>query len=200
MCRLYADALRRSPDPGGQAYWARRLTTGTSRATVARRFLLEREALRVVADRPHVHYLERHGTPAELQLWADRYQAGTATAQDTRIAVLASASYWGASGDSATVFVQHLYRDVFRRTGDAGGVAYWAAKVVDGVPRATVARRFVAEAEGRRKIVGDLYVRFLRREPTMTEATSWVQKTSAGTTEVDIAIALTSSTEYATRT
>ncbi len=199
VCHLYADALRRSPDAGGLAYWRHRLATGTARSTVARAFLGMDEALRTVADRPYVRYLGRHGTSGELQAWVDRYRAGSATAADTRIAILAGATYWAQAGAKPTTFVQHLYRDVFRRSADGAGTAYWVGRLAAGESRTTVAARMIGQPEGRRKIVGDVFLRFLRRDASPTEATTWVAKLGGGATEVDLGIALVAGAEYYAR-
>ena len=47
-----------------------------------------------------------------------------------------------------------------------------------------------AEAEGRRKIVGDIYLRFLRRDCRASECTGWVSQLASGKTEVDVGVGL----------
>ncbi|WP_426573525.1 DUF4214 domain-containing protein [Aquihabitans sp. McL0605] len=195
VCHLYADALGRTPDAGGLGYWAGRLDGGTPRTTIGRAFLTEPEALRRVADRPYVQYIGRHGTSTELQGWAAKYQAGTATAEDTRISVLASRSYWLQATSSKSVFVQHLYRDVFRRAPDAAGVSYWTGRLAT-ISRNKVALQFVSEPEGRRKVVSDIYLRFLRHEATTAQANDWVAQLAKGKTEVDVGIGVTAGSEY----
>ena len=73
------------------------------------------------------------------------------------------------------------------------------AALSSGKTRTNVATRFLAEPEGRRKIIGDIYLRFLRRDPTANEANGWVSQLAANKTEVDVGIALVSSTEYFNR-
>lgn len=199
VCHLYFDALGRTPDAGGFNYWVGKLNKGTSRATMAKSYLTQPESLRKVANRAYVLYLGRNGTNAELSAWATKLKNKTATAQDIRIAVLASSEYFTKTGGTNTSFIQQMFRDVFRRNVDASGLAYWTGQLTSGKTRTNVATRFIAEPEGRRKIVGDIYLRFLRRDPTTAEANGWVNQLAAGKTEVDVGIGLVASTEYFNR-
>ncbi len=199
VCHLYWDALGRQPDGAGFTYWVNKLNAGTARSKMASLYLTQPESLRKVADRAYVLYLGRHGTNTELSGWATKLANKTATTQDVRIAVLASAEYFTRSGGTNTVFIQHMFQDAFRRPVDSGGLAYWVGQLTAGKSRANVATRFMGEPEGRRKIIGDIYLRFLRREPTTNEANSWVTQLAAGKTEVDVGVGLVASTEYFNR-
>lgn len=196
VCHLYFDALGRSPDSGGFSYWVKKLGSGTPRSTMAKSYLTQPESLRKVADRAYVLYLARHGTNAELSAWATKLAKHTVTTQDIRISVLASAEYYAKTGGTNTTYVQQMFQDVFRRPVDSSGLTYWTGQLAAGKSRTNVATRFMAEPEGRRKIVGDIYLRFLRRDPTTSEANGWVTQLSKGKTEVDVGIALVASTEY----
>ena len=199
VCHLYFDALGRAPESGGFTYWVGKLDAGTPRSTMAKSYLTQNESLRKVSDRAYVLYLGRHGTTAELTNWASKLKARSVSTQDIRIAVLSSAEYFSKTGGTNTLYIQQMYRDVFRRNVDSSGLAYWVGQLDAGKSRANVATRFMAEAEGKRKIVGDIYLRFLRREPTTAEATGWVNQIAAGKTEVDVGIGLVASTEYFNR-
>ena len=199
VCHLYFDALGRTPDASGFNYWVGKLNRGTPRSTMAASYLVQPESLRKVANRAYVLYLGRNGTNAELSAWATKLKAKTATTQDIRISVLASAEYFTKTGGTNTLYIQQMFRDVFRRNVDASGLAYWTGQLANGKTRTNVATRFMAEPEGRRKIVGDIYLRFLRRDPTTAEATGWVDKLASGKTEVDVGIGLVASTEYYNR-
>lgn len=199
VCHLYFDALGRAPESGGFTYWVGKLNSGTPRSTMAKSYLTQSESLRKVADRAYVLYLGRHGTTTELTNWANKLKAKTVSTQDIRIAVLSSSEYYAKTGGTNTLYIQQMYRDVFRRNVDSSGLAYWVGQLNAGKTRANVATRFMAEAEGKRKIVGDIYLRFLRREPTTAEATGWVNQIAAGKTEVDVGIGLVASTEYYNR-
>ena len=199
VCHLYFDALGRAPESGGFTYWVKKLNNGTPRSTMAKSYLVQPESLRKVADRAYVLYLGRHGTTAELAGWATKLGNKTATTQDVRIAVLSSAEYFTLTGGTNTLYIQQMFRDVFRRNVDASGLAYWTGQLSAGKTRTNVATRFMAEPEGRRKIIGDIYLRFLRRNPSTSEATGWVNQLAGGKTEVDVGIGLVSSTEYFNR-
>ena len=199
VCHLYFDALGRTPDASGFNYWVGKLNRGTPRSTMAASYLVQPESLRKVANRAYVLYLGRNGTNAELSAWATKLKAKTATTQDIRISVLASAEYFTKTGGTNTLYIQQMFKDVFRRPVDSSGLAYWTGQLANGKTRTNVATRFMAEPEGRRKIVGDIYLRFLRRDPTTAQANDWVAKLAAGKTEVDVGIGLVASTEYFNR-
>lgn len=199
VCHLYFDALGRAPESGGFSYWVRKLDTGTSRATMARSYLTQPESLRKVANRAYVLYLGRNGTAGELTGWADKLAKKQISTQDVRIAVLASAEYYARTGGTNEAYIRRMFQDVFRRPVDASGLSYWTGQLGAGKSRANVATRFMAESEGRRKIVGDIYLRFLRRDCTSGECTNGVKQLAAGKTEVDVGVGLVASTEYFTR-
>ncbi len=199
VCHLYFDALGRAPESGGFTYWVNKLNGGTSRATMAKSYLTQPESLRKVANRAYVLYLGRNGTSTELSGWATKLANKTATTQDIRIAVLASGEYYAKVGGTNDAYIRQMFFDVFRRNVDSSGLAYWTGQLAAGKTRTNVATRFMAEPEGRRKIVGDIFLRFLRREPTTTEANGWVSQLAAGKTEVDVGIGLVASSEYYAR-
>ena len=199
VCHVYFDALGRTPDSGGFNYWVGKLNKGTPRSTMASSYLGQPESLRKVADRAYVLYLGRHGTNTELTNWATKLKAKSVSTQDIRISVLASSEYYAHTGGTNASYVQQMFRDVFRRNVDSSGLAYWTGQLSSGKTRTNVATRFLAEPEGRRKIIGDIYLRFLRRDPTANEANGWVSQLAANKTEVDVGIALVSSTEYFNR-
>lgn len=199
VCHLYFDALGRAPESGGFAYWVRKLDGGTSRATMARSYLTQPESLRKVANRAYILYLGRNGTTAELTSWADKLAKKQVSTQDIRIAVLASAEYYARTGGTNEAYIRTMFRDVFRRSVDSSGLAYWSGQLTAGKTRTNVASRFMAEPEGRRKIVGDIFLRFLRRDCTVTECMSWVNQLAAGKTEVDVGVGLVASNEYYAR-
>ena len=199
VCHLYFDALGRAPEPGGFTYWVNKLNGGTKRATMATSYLTQPESLRKVANRAYVLYLGRNGTTTELSGWATKLAKKTATTQDIRIAVLASAEYFTKVGGTNEKFIRQMFFDVFRRNVDASGLAYWTGQLTSGKTRTNVATRFMAEPEGRRKIIGDIYLRFLRREPSTNEANGWVAQLAAGKTEVDVGIGLVAGAEYDAR-
>jgi hypothetical protein len=166
---------------------------------MAKSYLSQAESLRKVANRAYVLYLGRNGTTTELSGWATKLSKKTATTQDIRIAVLASNEYLTKVGGTNETYIRQMFLDVFRRNVDASGLAYWTGQLASGKTRTNVATRFMAQPEGRRKIVGDIYLRFLRRDPTTAEAAGWVDQLAAGKTEVDVGIGLVASTEYYNR-
>ncbi|HEY4376883.1 MAG TPA: DUF4214 domain-containing protein, partial [Acidimicrobiales bacterium] len=199
VCHLYFDALGRAAESGGFTFWVNLLNTGTKRSTMAKSYLGQPESLNRVADRTYVLYLARHGTTLEQTGWAAKYKAKTAKPEDTRVAVLSSAEYFTKVGATNTAFVQHIFQDVFRRPVDDSGLTYWTGQLTSGKTRAQVAKSFLDTAEGRTKVIGDVYLRFLRRIPGTSEAQFWVDQFKAGKSEIDIGISIVGSTEYFNR-
>lgn len=199
VCHLYWDALGRQAEPGGFAYWVKRLDGGDPRSTMVKTYLSQAESRRVLVDRVYVFYLGRHGTATELRTWADRLAARTTTPEAIRIELLASSEYDAKAGSTKTGWVRSVYRNVFRRDPDSGGQAYWVGKLDAGQTRAQVAKAMLTQDEGRRRVIDDIFLRFLRRLPPMSESQPYVTQMKAGRTEADVANAVAASAEYYNR-
>lgn len=94
---LYADLLARPADPGGRAYWLRKLASGTSRASVVASYVTQPESIRATAPDVAVSIgtvglLGRAPTTAERTEWVAAMRGG-APATDWYAFVLASAEY-----------------------------------------------------------------------------------------------------------
>ncbi|MFN8018950.1 MAG: DUF4214 domain-containing protein [Acidimicrobiales bacterium] len=199
VCHLYWDALGRQAESGGFTYWVGRLNKGVPRSTMVKTYLSQPESLRVLVDRSYVFYLGRRGTKAELTSYADKLAAKTITPEAIRIQLLASAEYYAGAGATNALWVTNVYRDVFRRSPDAGGQAYWLGKLNGGLTRSAVAKAMLTQDEGRRRVIDDIFLRFVRRYPPMAESAPYVGQMKAGRTEADVANAVVASAEYFNR-
>lgn len=168
VCHLYWDALDRAAESGGFNYWVNLLGTGTPRLTMATSYLRTPEARNVLVDRLYVFFLGRHSDAAGGTYWANKLVTG-ATPDDLRIFLATSGEFWTDAGGTNTGFVTRLFQDVFRRAVDSSGLTYWTGLLNRGTSRTTVVRSFLKSTEGRSHIVGDIYLRFLRRYPTTAE-------------------------------
>lgn len=199
VCHLYWDALNRKAESGGFTYWVNRLKRGDPRSTMVKTYLAQPESLRVLVDRVYVFYLGRRGTATELKTWADRLTARTTTPEAIRLQLLASSEYYAKAGGTGAGWVTSVYRNVFRRDPDSGGQAFWLGKLNAGQTRLQVATGMLTQDEGRRRVVDDIFLRFVRRLPPMSESQPYVAQMKAGRTEADVANAVAASAEYFNR-
>ncbi len=75
----------------------------------------------------------------------------------------------------STVFVTHLYSDVFGRVGDQAGQQYWQNLLQSGVTRATAAELFLGSDEARAAATRDLYAHYLGRSGRADEIAAWLR-------------------------
>ncbi|MCU1451960.1 MAG: serine/threonine-protein kinase [Acidimicrobiales bacterium] len=195
VCHIYWDALSRQAETGGFNYWVNQLDRGASRVDMATSYLSQPESRRVLVDRLYVFFLGRHGDTAGVNFWADKLLHG-ATPDDIRVFLATSGEFWANAGGTNSGFVTHLFANVFRRPVDSSGLAYWTGQLDHGVSRASVVNSFLFSSEGRSHIVGDIFLRFLRRYPTTAEANALVAQLKAGTTEIAIYDQTVAGTEY----
>jgi hypothetical protein len=73
---LYQDALNRSPDEVGRAFWDQTLAKGTSRADVALGFFGSNEYRTEQVQSYYQRFLDRAAEPAGLSTWLARLQQG----------------------------------------------------------------------------------------------------------------------------
>ncbi|MCU1455407.1 MAG: hypothetical protein JWN46_3553 [Acidimicrobiales bacterium] len=195
VCHIYWDALGRQAESGGFTYWVNLLDHGTPRLQMATSYLRTPEARHVLVDRLYVFFLGRHGDAAGVSYWGDKLLHG-ATPDDIRAFLATSTEFWTKAGGTNQGFVKLLFSDVFRRQVDAGGLAYWTGRLDQGQSRAAVVDAFLHTDEGRAHVVGDIFLRFLRRYPTSAESAALVAQFQHGTSEIDIYGQTVASTEY----
>jgi murein DD-endopeptidase MepM/ murein hydrolase activator NlpD len=102
-------------------------------------------------------------------------------------------------------FVTQLYRNLFNRAPDNGGLTYWTAKLDAGQSRGWVMRKLCETDEYDRKTrsqvrVISVYVAMARRCPDPSGFLHWVQKDAASATGLqELTKALRTTAGYATR-
>lgn len=126
-----------------------------------------------------------------LDYWVGRYAAGASLA---KIAATFSQSSefqntYGALSNSA--FVTLIYQNIFGRDPDAGGLAYWTAKLDSGAKtRGDVMVSFSESSEGRRVLAPPVdlvlvHLGMLRVMPADPTFTSWRKALEAGTLVIE---------------
>jgi hypothetical protein len=142
---MYQNVLGRAPDEAGLNYWAGGLYNGTlTRPDVVLGFsesnefraktapalingLWAPDPAAVDVTRVYLATLDRLPDAGGLAHWTNAHKTGGLTAQQLEAAFIGSAEFgakYGAMGNAA--FVDLLYRNVFDRGADAGGLAFWA--------------------------------------------------------------------------
>jgi hypothetical protein len=81
-----------------------------------------------------------------------------------------------------TEYVTAVYRDLFDRSPDPGGLTAWTNALVDGTPRVAVANAITASREYRTGLVTGSYAEFLGRAPDPVGLGGWVSAMEQGLT------------------
>jgi hypothetical protein len=195
VCAAYRDTLGRAPDAAGKAHWLARLSGGTSRSAVAANLLSSTEGRRLAVRGIFDEYLDRAPDPSGLTYWVTTMGSG-ATRDSVRRSVLASSEYYRHHGSSRAGYVSGLYDDVYGRTADATGKAYWTKSLAAGRSRSSVARAFLFAPEGRRAVVRDVYDDYLGRSLAFTEADYWATRLARQNDETRFRSEVIGSPEY----
>ena len=133
--------------------------------------------------------------------WVGRLRAGLVI-RKLRANLYGSNEYFEAQGDGdVEEYVQAAYRDILGREPDPSGLGYWVDLIGGGTARGTVADRFLNTAEARTVVIRDLFLRWVDREPTPTEVSTWLAQLGSSTVDGEAALirSLAGSSAYFTR-
>lgn len=188
--RLIRDLLMRLPTPAERNGLRAALEGGTLTRSQAVLQLSDGDPYRgVQVDRAFVDVLRRGVDAGGRAYWIDRLDDGLVLRR-LRASLYGSDEYfaeWG-FGQTAT-YVAAAYADVLGRTAADAEIAYWVAQIEDvGLPRGTVADRFLNTLEARRLVIRDLFVRWLDREPTASEQALWGPLLASSSTDGELAL------------
>jgi hypothetical protein len=170
---LYGSILDRVPDAGGLAHWSDVIRQGTSRDAVARSIWESPEHRGLQVDRYYAVYLQRAADPAGRAAWVRAFQNGAGEI-DVQRGFLTSNEYQANHGGDNAGFLAGLYVDIFGRTPDVGGQAFWLQQLNNGVSRAQVVQAFFTSEEGYRQALDRYYADFLNRAPDDSGVRNWV--------------------------
>ena len=137
VSNLYRELLGRDADPGGQQAWTA-LLGGSMPASAGLRDFVVQVFLSTPAYKQHLvncvfqQFLHRDADPGALQFFSAQLgepgHVGPAVATDERFLVaeiMGSDEYYALHGATDQGFVDGMYADIFGRTADPGGEAYW---------------------------------------------------------------------------
>jgi hypothetical protein len=195
VCRVYLDLLGRAADPGGKAFWLRKLTAGDPRGEIIRKFQGTPEYARRVVDDVYRTFLQRTPDPSGQAYWAGKVQRG-ANPDEIRTQVIGSNEWWTKAGASPQSFGAALYQQVTRTPATSAQLSGIVSAIAGGRTRTSLAASVLASTAGDTATVQGIYERYLRRTPPPSEVTSWVGRLQAGMTELRVIEAVIASNEY----
>ena len=150
--QLFTQFLGRSADLAGRDYWVNLIDSGVATAAnAAQSFINSDEYAGVVLPIARLYYAAFGRIPdaSGLTYWVTTARAGS-TMQQISTNFVRSAEFTSLYGSNVadSNFVDLLYKNVLGRTPDAGGKAYWLARLgTDKLPRATVLTYFANSQE-----------------------------------------------------
>ena len=93
-------------------------------------------------------------------------------------------------------YVTAVYRDLFGRTPDAGGLATWTNALTTGTPRTAVADSITGSDEYRSRLIRTAYADYLGRSPDPAGLANWLTAMRRGLTIQQMESGFISSPEY----
>jgi subtilisin-like proprotein convertase family protein len=198
VCRVYLDLLNRTAEPGGKAYWLRRLDSGESRVLIIRTYQRTNEYRRTVVDDVYKVFLGRKADTAGRAFWAEKIRTG-ANPDQIRASVIGSGEYYNRAGASPAGFAAALYQQVLRRPATSAETTSVTNQLKAGATRGGIAAKLLATKEGDTATVASIYERFLRRTPPASQTNAWVAQLQRGITELKLVEQIVASSEYYNR-
>lgn len=154
--------LKRPPTAAELHWHGTRHATGADPDEMIVGLATSREWIGVEIDVLYQRAFGRNADPGGREHWRS-YVLGGRHLSDVGVQLYASAEFWKRSGSTPTEFVTGLYRNILGREPDPGGLEFWTAWVLWGVPRAEIANRFYDSIESRTGRVQGLYRSILGR-------------------------------------
>ena len=155
----------------------------------------------IAIDRAFVDIMRRAtDTPGRLY-WIGRLRSGLVTRR-MRANLYGSNEYFNVQGDGdVEEYVRSAYNDILGREAEESGLDYWIGLIEGGTPRGTVADRFLNTSEARTVVIRDHFLRWVDREPTPTELSTWLPQLGSSTVDGETALIrfLAGSRAYFTR-
>lgn len=188
--RLIRDTQLRLPTPSERQTLRVAIEDGTQTRAQAALGLTNTDAYRGLAvDRAFVDVLRRGTDAAGRSYWIGRLRDGLVTRR-LRANLYGSPEYVDTQGfGTDDGYVRAAYRDILGRAAGDDEVAYWVEQITEvGLPRGTVADRFLNTSESRQVVIRDLFSRWAGREPTGPELSTWSTQLGSSSTDGEVAL------------
>ena len=192
--QLFNDILGR---PNTDTSWASAIDRHqVSRTQVAAALSTSTENVTNEVQAMYWAHLGRAADPAGLAYWVGYIQQGRGTAEELEESFLGTPEYFADSGGTADTFMRAIFQDVLGRQPDAGGRAYWDARIASGTPTWVVAASVVMSTEAMRTRVTNDFWQILWRAPDAGGLAYWSRALQGGVHDEMLIAGLAGSVEY----
>ena len=208
VMQQYLDFLGRDGDAAGIEFWTAALDSGEqTRAECVNTFVFSEEFQTKVApvSRLYLAYFLRIPDTAGLEFWINEKLAGK-TLSEISNSFAESAEFQNTYGSlNNTDFVNLVYSNLYNRTADSAGFAYWKGQLDNGIDsRGTVMASFAEEKENLVLTESNIrvisfYYGMLRRAPEQAGYDFWVNEFQIGKSANELIEGFINSDEYQKR-
>jgi hypothetical protein len=187
--RILRDTGMRLPTPSERNAVRTAIESGTkTRAQIATELTSTTAYRGQAVDRAFVDILRRTTDAAGRDYWVGRLADGLVLRR-LRANLYGSNEYFLDAGNTPDLYVATAYRDILGRGAGSAEIDYWSDQITEvGLPRGTIADRFLNTAEARTVVIRDLFLRWVDREPTSSEASTWSSQLGSSTTDGELAL------------
>ncbi len=185
----YVDFLGRSATPSEIAAWTDTFQRGTAQYPALVASLAANptfSATRAPLIRLYWAFFLRRPDSSGLTYWLKKYRGGSSLTSIAQ-SFAKSSEFTNRYGNvSNQAYVQLVYLNIFRRSPDAGGLAFWTNKLNAGtITRGAVIVQFSESNEGKRRLAGPTNITLvslgmLRTTPSATQWTALYEPISLG--------------------
>ena len=190
---VFQTFLGRPPTENELTTWAPAVRFGDL-STVAHALSVSDEWAGSQVEALYRSVLRRDLDPGGRKLWVGRMRRGT-TVEQVAAALFGSGEYYHRAGSRPELFIDSLYRDIFGRPADPGGLATGVALLGRGHSRDSVAYTLYRSGEARGSRVTRTYYDVLGRGPDPSGHRFWFHQVNKSS-ESSLVAALVASGEF----
>lgn len=191
---LYLDVLGRNASFGEWLAWARKVTDGADRGSVASAFIGSVERRSAVIEGLYERYLGRAADAGGLNYWIGIWNA-TGGPEHVQAGIIGSPEYYATAGGTDAAWVTALYQNILSRAVDQAGLNFWV-QYIQNHSKQSVVLGFVTSDEYRLGLIASWYQDYLRRPIEGSGAQYWLQRMRQGFPQEFIQIGILASDEY----
>lgn len=206
VTQQYEDFLGRPPDASGLAYWSAQIRGGLDPSALVESLAKSAEFEGTMAPVVRLYYAHFQRPPdyAGMTYWAQVARGGASMAAISQEFVRSQEFQVRYGSLTNEQYINQVYVNVLGRSADAGGLAYWANHLAQGMTRGELMVGFSDSAEYRELIGGRvlatmLYVGMLRRAPEAAGLDYWAQVVESGTPYRNVIGGFLGASEYSSR-